>query len=62
MNYPSTSSDPIAYHSHIHCWHTNDIFSKFEFETGSYNDISTENLDIDRVKNYCLYMALQSKE
>ncbi|WP_018248559.1 DUF7164 domain-containing protein [Orenia marismortui] len=62
LDYGSASDESIANHPHIHCWHTNNMFSKFQFEAGNYDDLSIENLDIDKVNNYCLYMALKSKD
>jgi hypothetical protein len=62
LDYGSAASDSITDHPHIHCWHTNNLFSKFEFEAGNYDGLSTENLDINKVKNYCLYIALKSKQ
>lgn len=62
LDYGSAATDSIATHPHIHCWHTDSMFSKFQFEAGNYDHLSTENLDIDKVHNYCLYMALKSQE
>ncbi|PRX34859.1 hypothetical protein BX659_102175 [Orenia metallireducens] len=62
LDYGSTGSDSIDTHPHIHCWHTKNMFSKGQFKAGNYNHLSTENLDIDKVRNYCLYMALKSQE
>jgi len=62
LDYGSAASDSITKHPHIHCWHTNNMFSKFEFEAGNYDQLSTKNLDIDQVNNYCLYIALKSKK
>ncbi|MFW5981019.1 MAG: DUF7164 domain-containing protein [bacterium] len=62
LDYGSAAEDSIVTHPHIHCWHTNSLFSKFQFEAGNYDHLSTEDLNINKVKNYCLYMALKSKE
>ena len=31
LDYGSASSESIDNHPHIHCWHTNNMFSKFQF-------------------------------
>lgn len=61
LDYPSTSKNSIDNHAHIHCWHTDNIFSKFAFEHGKYNNLSTDNLDTNKINNYCLDIALKSK-
>lgn len=62
LDYPSTSKDSIQNHAHIHCWHTDKVFSKFAFETGKYNRLTTDSLDLNKVNNYCLDIALTSKK
>ncbi|MEJ6952472.1 DUF7164 domain-containing protein [Natronospora cellulosivora (SeqCode)] len=62
LDYGSAACDTIDNHPHIHCWHTNKVFSKFQFEAGNYDHLAFEDLDIDKVNNYCLYMGLKSKE
>lgn len=63
LDYISTSEDSINNHPHIHCWHTDDMFSKFAFELGKYDNLTTNNIDkISKVKDYCLHMALKSKK
>jgi hypothetical protein len=61
LDFYSTSGDSILNHPHIHCWHTHDMFSKFSFEAGKYDHILKDSLDINKVKDYCLYMALKCK-
>lgn len=62
LDFLSTSSDSVHDHAHIHCWHTKNIFSKFRFERGEYDHIRMEDLDIDKVKDYCLYLAFKARE
>lgn len=62
LDYVSTSSDNIINHPHIHCWHTNEVFSKFRFFDGIYNNISISHLDNTVVKEYCLYIALKARQ
>jgi hypothetical protein len=61
LDFHSTSEESIKLHPHIHCWHTDKMFSKFHFYDGKYDSLSAENLDITKIYNYCLYMALNSK-
>jgi hypothetical protein len=61
LDFFSTSLETIFQHSHIHCWHTDDMFSKFKFVAGQYDDLSTDNLNVQEVRDYCLYIALKSK-
>lgn len=61
LDFESTSQESVMNHAHIHCWHTNHIFSKFEFVAGKYDRLSTNNLDLMKIKDYCLYIALKSK-
>lgn len=62
LDYGSASEDSIYSHSHIHCWHTDNMFSKFHFTAGNYDKLSIENLDINKIKDYCLFIALNSKK
>lgn len=61
LDYYSTSSESVDAHPHIHCWHTDDMFSKFWFWAGKYDNMSTDDLDLGKVRDYCLYMALKSR-
>ncbi|MGL4738998.1 MAG: DUF7164 domain-containing protein [Cellulosilyticaceae bacterium] len=60
LDFRSDSHEPVANHPHIHCWHTNDIFSKFAFEKGTYNNINLQTLNPNIVCDYCLATALKS--
>ena len=61
LDYYSTSSESVHNHPHIHCWHTDYMFSKFWFLAGKYDKMSMDDLDLDKVRDYCLYMALKSR-
>lgn len=61
LDYYSTSGESVHDHPHIHCWHTDDMFSKFWFWAGKYDKMSMDDLDLDKIRDYCLYMALKSK-
>ncbi len=56
----STSRAPIADCVHIHCWHTDDDFSKHKFMAGGYRNIDERRLDDRIVADYALSMSLQS--
>jgi hypothetical protein len=62
LDFGSTSTESIVDHPHIHCWHTDNMFSKFQFTAGKYDNLTTEDLDLNLVKDYCLYIALKSKQ
>ncbi|WP_182199318.1 DUF7164 domain-containing protein [Paraliobacillus salinarum] len=64
IDFGSASSEPIKNHPHIHCWHTDEMFSKFQFTAGHYDSLSLENLNLDTniIKDYCLFIALKSKQ
>lgn len=42
---------------HIHAWHTFDYFSKFHWHDGKYREIDMTKLDLNRISDYCLYIA-----
>lgn len=62
LDFGSTSSEDVTGHPHIHCWHTDDLFSKFHFDSGKYDNIDIDKLDTARVNEYCLYVALKSRK
>lgn len=62
LDYGSASPESINNHPHIHCWHTDKMFSKFHFTAGNYNHMTIENLDINIIRDYCLFIALKSKQ
>jgi hypothetical protein len=59
LDFDSTSRDSIYSHPHIHCWHTDNLFSKFQYEYGAYDNIVPE--DNDEIRHYCLRMSLDAK-
>ncbi|RBP88737.1 hypothetical protein DFO70_11361 [Cytobacillus firmus] len=60
LDFDSTSDDRIESHPHIHCWHTDEAFSKFQFADGNYNHLSLENLDPSIIKDYCMFISLKA--
>lgn len=61
LDFDSTSGESIFKHPHIHCWHTDNLFSKFKFINGEYEGLNIDNFKIDSIKNYCLYIALKAR-
>jgi hypothetical protein len=62
LDFESSSHASILHHPHIHCWHTNKAFSKFSFFQGKYNNIPLNSLDINKIDDYCTYVALLARE
>jgi hypothetical protein len=61
IDYPSGNSDKITDKIHIHVYHGGDMFSKFLFKDGKYDNLTIPNENLDQVKFYCLKIALESK-
>lgn len=57
----STSLESTNNHPHIHCWHTREIFSKFDLLDGNYDNVNLDKLDLSITRDYCLYMGLRGK-
>lgn len=47
---------------HIHCWHTDKLYSKFQNINGSYIDYKIDNLDYNKINEYCLSITLKHKD
>lgn len=45
---------------HIHCWHTNTIYSKYKFIDGKYDEINPDTLNDQKTNEYCLKIALSN--
>ncbi len=58
----STSSESTARYAHIHCWHTDEMFSKHRFMAGRYAREDHQDLDIGTIKDYALEMSFRSVE
>ncbi len=58
LDFPSTSSDRVIDHVHIHCWHTDDSFSKIGFFMGEYDHVNMDDLDRSIISDYSLYCAI----
>jgi hypothetical protein len=59
----STSDEPITRYPHIHCWHTDEKFSKHWFMSRRYTvEDDGQNLDMTVIRDYCMALSLQSLE
>jgi hypothetical protein len=56
----STSKRSTLQQPHIHCWHTDDKFSKHWFMSRRYTLEDAQNLDPDVVADYCMEMSFRS--
>jgi hypothetical protein len=56
----STSQEPLSRYAHIHCWHTDDKFSKHHFMSGRYTPEDAQDLDLQVVRDYCMAMSFRS--
>jgi hypothetical protein len=62
LDAPSTSNESIERYPHIHCWHTNQHFSKHAFMAGKYSREDIDDRDVTIIHNYCLAVSLLSRE
>ena len=58
----STVAEPgsASYYPHVHCWHTDDTFSKHAFTRREYRREDAPDLDLTVVRDYCLEMSFRS--
>lgn len=61
IDYPSGNTEKITEKLHIHVYHGEEMFSKFMFKSGKYDNLSMPVENLDQVKTFCLKMALESK-
>jgi hypothetical protein len=63
LDFPSANKESIFKKLHIHVFHGDDIFSKFQFKASKYDNLTSQvnEYDVKQVKYYCLKMALESK-
>ncbi|HEV2109436.1 MAG TPA: hypothetical protein VGR16_14350 [Thermomicrobiales bacterium] len=52
--------EPITRYPHIHCWHTDETFSKHRFMGGGYNREDAQDLEMNVIRDYCLALSFQS--
>ena len=56
----STSTEPVDRFPHVHCWHTDNKFSKHQFMAGRYTPEDAQGLDITVIRDYCMEMSFRS--
>ena len=61
LDYPSYFSNNINTMLHIHVFHGDDMFSKFQFKAGKYDNLNPYNENTNIAKFYSLKMALEGK-
>jgi hypothetical protein len=70
IDYPSGNDQSVFEMLHIHVYHGEDMFSKFMFKIGRYDNVSLSDFDpknksanykYHTVRQFCMRMALESK-
>lgn len=61
IDFPSDKNDTINDKIHIHVYHNDGLFSKFEFKEGLYSNMTIPQVNFNQIKFYCLKMALESQ-
>lgn len=62
IDYPSNSMQNVSSIIHIHVYHHDEIFSKFSFKKGMYDNMMIDDKKAKSVKFYCLKIAIESKK
>lgn len=60
FDHPSYSDSSIYEFPHIHCWHSEQFFSKFAWMRGEYDELSISNVDVNVIRDYCLFVSQTS--
>jgi hypothetical protein len=61
IDYHSAYTESIFKIIHIHVFHGGDLFSKFVFKEGKYDNMTVSDENAKNVKYYALKMALEGK-
>ena len=56
----NTGTHPTRNYAHIHCWHTDQKFSKHAFLNGDYTVDDVRGADLGVVSDYCMIMSFRS--
>ena len=62
IDFPSGNSESVFTKLHIHVFHGEDMFSKFMFKAGKYDNMTVSEANSTLVKYYSLKMALEGKK
>ncbi|CAK4082777.1 unnamed protein product [Aphanomyces euteiches] len=60
IDYPTFENTSVLEHPHTHARQSFLPFSKFKLREGKYEDIVLSDLDLNKVNDYAMYMALDS--
>ncbi|KAF4659335.1 hypothetical protein FOL47_007619 [Perkinsus chesapeaki] len=63
MDFQSVKKDPITNTKikHVHCWHTREMFSKFKFHEGEYDQLDlTPYANMSTTRDYVITVAVSS--
>ncbi len=62
IDFPSMNSLDVNTVLHIHVYHGEEMFSKFLFKMGYYNNMTVNHTLWNQIKYYSLNIALESKQ
>jgi len=61
MDYPASDEKSIFNIIHIHCFHDEEFFSKFNFMSGQYDNLTVSDENSTKINYYALKMASKAK-
>ena len=61
VDFPTANEELVNKKVHLHVFHGSNVFSKFAFKEGKYDNLTLPINNTHLVKNYCLNIALDSK-
>ena len=65
LDFPTTSNESVFEHAHLHTWQNDELFSKFVFKEGGYDNYHPDYDDrrlLSSCHTYALSLALKSKK
>lgn len=62
LDFPTTSEENPTEHAHLHTWQNDDTFSKFAFNEGLYQNVSVDDLDMNNIQDYAMYLAIVANQ
>lgn len=60
LDFPSSSTESVHQHAHLHTWQNKQQFSKFVFYQTGYKHVNTTKLNLDVIQDYATYLAITS--
>ena len=61
LDFPSGNRQSVMQALHIHVFHGDNLFSKFAFKMGKYDNRTVNETSLGMIKYYALKMALDGK-